>query len=63
MYSASCACTHQASQLSKSVEWFKIYKMILPQEQSKFLRKLRNFLYYSANTTLLEVTIFSVGNL
>ena len=33
MYSASCACTHQASQLSKSVEWFKIYKMILPQEQ------------------------------
>ena len=63
MYSASCACTHQASQLSKFVEWFKIYKMILPQEQNKFLRKLRNFLYYSANTTLLEVTIFSVGKL
>ena len=63
MYSASCGCTHQASQLSKSVEWFKIYKMILSQEQNKFLRKLRNFLYYSANTTLLEVTIFSVGNL
>ena len=63
MYSASCACTHQASQLSKLVEWFKIYKMILSQEQNKFLRKLRNFLYYSANTTLLEVTIFSVGNL
>ena len=63
MYSTSCACIHQASQLSKSVEWFKIYKMILSQEQSKFLRKLRNFLDYSANTTLLEVTIFSVGNL